>query len=70
VYLNLGFCCTDWRPKSVSRFGRPRREAVETWLAWKSLVEENEMISLAAFPWVPELERNWTTIRQEPDNVS
>jgi len=55
--------------KSVARFGRRRREGLESWLAGKSLVETGEIISPTAFPWVAELEAHWTTIRRELDSV-
>jgi beta-hydroxylase len=55
--------------KSVSRAVRRRTEALERWLASKSLVETGEIISPAAFPWAAQLEANWQTIRRELDEV-
>lgn len=55
--------------KSIARVGRRSQEAVENWVSSKSLVETTEIISPAAFPWVAELETNWTTIRRELDAV-
>ncbi|HEX4196596.1 MAG TPA: aspartyl/asparaginyl beta-hydroxylase domain-containing protein [Caulobacteraceae bacterium] len=49
----------------IVRFVRGRGDALERWLASKSLVETSEIISPAAFPWVAELEANWRTIRAE-----
>jgi aspartyl/asparaginyl beta-hydroxylase (cupin superfamily) len=43
--------------------------ALEAWLASKSLVETSEIISPASFPWVSDLEANWTAIRRELDSV-
>lgn len=50
-------------------FGGRTREAVEGWLARKSLVETSEIISSAPFPWVVDLEANWAAIRRELDAV-
>ncbi|MGH7119766.1 MAG: aspartyl/asparaginyl beta-hydroxylase domain-containing protein [Acetobacteraceae bacterium] len=55
--------------QSLSRFGGQSRDAVERWLASKSLVETGEIISPAPFPWVAELEANWSAIRRELDAV-
>lgn len=55
--------------KSIARFTRRRQEALEQWVSSKSLVETAEILSPANFPWVAELEANWTTIRRELDAV-
>lgn len=53
----------------IARFGGLTRDAVERWVAERSLIETGEIISPASFPWVGELEANWTTIRHELDGV-
>lgn len=54
---------------SLARFGERRRDALERWLARKSLVATGEIIPSAAFPWVATLEAHWTTVRRELDSV-
>jgi aspartyl/asparaginyl beta-hydroxylase (cupin superfamily) len=53
----------------IVHFVRGRGDALERWLASKSLVETSEIISPAAFPWVAELEANWESIRAELTKV-
>ena len=55
--------------KSASRVIRRSTEALEQWLVGKSLVETCEIIPSTRFPWVAQLEANWTTIRRELDAV-
>lgn len=55
--------------RSGPGFGAQTRDAVERWLARKSLVETGEIISPARFPWVADLEANWSAIRRELDAV-
>jgi beta-hydroxylase len=54
---------------ALSRLGRRLEAGIEGWMARKSLVETSEILSPASFPWVADLEANWTTIRRELEGV-
>ncbi len=43
--------------------------SLERWMVGASLVPTTPFLPLETFPWIPDLEANWTTIRGELDQV-